>query len=158
MFASCAQTPLPARLERVAARDVPRPMDLEKTSTIVVYSAFEVGPLSATDAEFDRPRHTDYEVLSSTGSLATRVKNRVAPSNSEPARVMLEPGQYRVVAVANRFGYVDIPVTLAPATLLVIRLDGEPPPVAHNSPHAYDLVRIPNGKIAGWSMVTPATL
>lgn len=152
-FAACVQAPSSTTLEHVSPAASALASTANEAATLVVYSAFEVGPGSPNDLDADHRHHTDYEVRDAAGTTVTRVRNRATTFGEAPANVTLRPGAYQVVARSNGFGYVTVPITLTPARVFVLHLEGEPSPTGTANVGGYDLVRLPGGQVAGWSMV-----
>lgn len=151
-FAGCATGTQPGTVQRVdsPARVVEAAAE---RGTLVVYSAFEVGPPSPTEVDGDHRHHTDYEVKDAAGALVARVKNRAGAFGESPVRLPLPTGQYQVVARSNGSGYVTIPVAVAPARVTTLHLEAEVRPTGASAPAEYDLVRIASGRVVGWSTV-----
>src|SRR5689334_16291691 len=82
---------------------VPRP-----NGVLVVYSAFD------QHAHFNgapyRRYHTNYKILSEDGKLLKAVHNDVGGVTQDPRRIVLSSGKYRIVARANGYGWVTVPV------------------------------------------------
>ncbi len=97
------------------------------------------------------PGYTDYSVYSATGRLLERIHNATEP-NAQPALVTLTPGFYRVNAreqtQAGGTMNVTVPVEVAPGKCTVLHLEGDWRPSGHYG--ASEVVRLPDGRIAGW--------
>jgi len=121
--------------------------------TLVVYSAYKV------NADFNprdpyRLEYSDYEIYTAGGKLLRRVHNNSGTILQNPATVELSTGQYRVVARANGYGHVIVPVVIEPGQDTVLHLDGAgsgPAPVVNNPTN---VVRLPNGKVVGWQVTS----
>jgi hypothetical protein len=117
------------------------------TGTLVVYSAYEVNAdFNSRDPE--RPEYSDYRVYSNDGKLLQRVHNDSGTIFQDPRRVTLPVGTYRVIARANGFGYVMIPVNIGPQQTTMVRLAGN-----WNASYQFNdanAVRLPDGQIVGW--------
>jgi len=117
--------------------------------TLVVYSACEV------NADFNprdpcRPEYSDYKIYAADGKLLRRIHNDSGTMLQDPAPVKLPPGQYCVVARANGYGDVTIPVVIGPGQNTVLHLEGGgswPDPAAFNRTNA---IRLPDGQVIGW--------
>ena len=118
------------------------------TGTLAVYSAFDPTP------DFNgvpyRRRHSDYQILSPQGQLLQGVQNDNATSWEGPKRITLPAGNYRVVAHANGYGLVTVPVLIEPGRVTTVHLEGSAswPDIAEL--RRSDPVRLPDGEIAGW--------
>ena len=111
---------------------------------------------SATDpqAHFNGPPYrryyTDYKLLSEDGSILQNVRNENGASFEGPRQVPLQEGKYRVVARANGYGIVTVPVIVVANQLTVVHLEGgrswpDRAVLANSNP-----VRLPDGRIIGW--------
>jgi hypothetical protein len=115
---------------------------------LVVYSAYEV------NADFNsrdpyHPEYSDYEIYIG-GKLLRRVHNDSGTLLQDPALVELPAGQYRVVARANGYGEVTIPVFIRVRQSTVLHLEGggsRPNPAVFNPTNA---VYLPDGQVVGW--------
>jgi hypothetical protein len=114
----------------------------------MVYSAYEQG------AEFNSPYYrrqfTDYKILSADGKLLQPVHNDTGALVEAPKRVPLPVGSYRVIARANSYGEVIVPVVICANQVTTVHLEGSPAwpngrEIAKSNP-----VRLPHGEIAGW--------
>jgi len=117
--------------------------------TLVVYSAFEVNAdFNARDPY--RPEYSDYKICSADGKFLRRIHNDSGTILQDPASVKLPVGQYCVVARANGYGDVTIPVVIGAGRNTVLHLAGGgswPGPAAFNQTNA---VRLPDGQFIGW--------
>ena len=117
--------------------------------TLVVYSAYEV------NADFNsrdpyRPEYSDYRIFTSDGKLLQRVHNNSGTILQDPVPVELPAGKYRVIARANGYGYVTIPVIVDAQQSTVLHLEGGgswPDEPVFNQTNA---VRLPDGQVVGW--------
>jgi hypothetical protein len=118
------------------------------TGTLMVYSAYEQG------AEFNSPcyrrQFADYGILSAEGKLLQAVHNDRGTLAEAPKRVQLPVGTYRIVAQANSYRQVVVPVVIRASQVTTVHLEGSPawpnaPELARSNP-----VRLPDGEIAGW--------
>jgi len=119
------------------------------TGTLTVYSAFDVNA-DFNSRDPDREEYSNYRINLPDGKLLRRVQNDNGSNFGSPAEVSLAPGNYRVVARANGFGTVNIPVTVSRDHVTTVHLEG-----GHSSGPAYnanqnDPVRLPDGNIVGW--------
>jgi hypothetical protein len=119
------------------------------TGTLVVYSAFK------RNADFDtsdptHPEHSDYKILNTDGSLARNVHNVTKTVFEDAVPVSLSPGKYEVVARANGYGFLTIPVRVDAGQKTVVHLEGGgfwPDDSVFNETNA---VRLPDGQVIGW--------
>jgi hypothetical protein len=124
--------------------------------TLRVFSAFEQG------ADFNSAtycRHfTDYKVLSANGRLVQAVQNNTSAMVAAPKRVELPPGTYRVVARANGYGQITVPVIIKPGQVTTLHLEGGSAWANREALATSNPVRLPGGEIAGWRSVTADSL
>ena len=117
--------------------------------TLMVFSAYDVNAdFNSRDAH--RPVYSDYRILTADGKLQQRVHNDSGTMLQRPMGVELPPGQYRIVAAANGYGMVTVPVTIAAGQTTILHLQGGstwPNQAAFNQTNA---VRLPDGGIVGW--------
>jgi len=118
------------------------------SGTLMVFSAFRQG------ADFNGPPYrrpyTDYKILSPTGKLLQWVRNDSGALMAAPKHVELPVGTYRVVARANGYGEVTVPVVVRPNQVTTVHLEGSPSWPNHEQLAASNPVRLPDGEIAGW--------
>src|SRR5580698_1390472 len=78
---------------------------------LLVYSAYEVNAdFSSRDTR--RPEYTAYRILGADGQLQQVVNNNTDTMLQRPKQVALPAGNYRVVAEANGYGTVTVPITI----------------------------------------------
>jgi len=118
------------------------------TGTLMVFSAFE------QDADFNsqlyRRHYTDYKILSTDGKQLQWVRNDSSTLPATPKPVELPLGTYRVVARANGYGQVTVPVVIRPNQVTQVHLEGDPSWPNRSRLAASNPVRLPDGEIAGW--------
>jgi len=118
------------------------------SGTLVVYSAFD------PHADFnDLPyvRHyTDYQIVSADGSLRHMIYNTNGQSLDAPKRVELPVGTYRVMADANGYGLVTVPVVIRANQTTTVHLEGNASWSNNTALLRSNPVRLPDGEIAGW--------
>jgi len=117
--------------------------------TLVVYSACKVNAdFNARDP--NRPEYSDYEIFTTDGKLLQRIHNNSGTILQSPLPVELPPGKYHVVARANGYRYVTVPVLIEAQQNTVLHLEGSgswPNEVEFNQTNS---VRLPDGEIIGW--------
>jgi hypothetical protein len=122
------------------------------SGTLMVYSAYEQG------AEFNSPyyrrQYSDYTILSADGRLLQAVHNDSGTLTEAPKRVQLPLDTYRIVARANSYGEVVVPVVIRANQVTTVHLEGSPAwpngrELAKSNP-----VCLPDGEIAGWRAST----
>ncbi len=119
------------------------------TGTLTVYSGFKV------NADFNNPdssrrEYSNYKLYADDGKLLQLVQNDTGIALSSPAAVSLAVGTYRIVAHANGYGIVTVPVVIAAGNNTILHLEGGytwPNEAEFNQTNA---VRLPDGAIVGW--------
>ena len=136
-------------LDPVGPRSLQTPAINSQNGTLVVYSAYDAGAnFNARDPY--RPIHSDYKIFSLDGSLLRAVHNDSGTILQDAVPVELPTGKYRVVANANGYGHVTIPVVIEARQTTVLHLEGGgswPNEAEFNQTNA---VRLPDGQIVGW--------
>ena len=116
--------------------------------TLVVFSAFD------PHADFnDLPylRHyTDYKITCQDGKPVQTVHNDNRTPLEVPKRVQLPTGAYCVVARANGYGVVTVPVIIRANQVTTVHLEGSPSWQNRSQMSQSTPVRLPEGQIAGW--------
>jgi hypothetical protein len=133
---------------------LPQPTAASSTNgTLLVYSAYEVNAdFNARDP--NRPEYSDYKILTSDGKLLQRVHNNSGTILQDAVTVELSPGKYNVIARANGYGYVTVPVMIVTQQNTILHLEGGgfwPDESTFNQTNA---VRLPDGQIIGWKVAT----
>lgn len=118
------------------------------SGTLKVFSAYEQG------ANFNSPpyrrEYSDYRIFSVDGHLLQTVQNDSGTLSGAPKRVELPAGSYRVVARANGYGEVTVPVDIRAGQVTTVHLEGSPSWPNRSQLAASNPVRLPHGEIAGW--------
>lgn len=153
LVAGCVQAPLQARLDRPGTLSM-QSGEIAGQGGLVVYSAYDAVPFSASEIYAENKYHSDYEIHGEGGFLA-KVKNREPAFGVLPPRTNLAPGRYQVVAKVNGLGRVEIPVVISPGRVTTLHLEGVPAPTGQSGSVDYNLVRIPDGRVIGWCVSTP---
>jgi hypothetical protein len=117
--------------------------------TLLVYSAYVVSPdFNLRDP--DRQECSDYRILSADGHLLQRVHNNTGTIFQNPAPVALPPGKYEVIARANGYGNVTIPVMVEARKVTVLHLEGGASWSNRSVFNQSNAVRLPDDRIVGW--------
>jgi hypothetical protein len=117
---------------------------------LVVYSAFETHANFYSTSPYRRI-YTDYKVLYPNGELVQIVHNDPGGIADAPVAVTLPSGNYRVMAQANKYGMVTVPIVIAAGEITAVHLEGganswpDRPALEASNP-----VRLPDGRIVGW--------
>jgi len=123
--------------------------------TLVVFSAFD------PHADFnDLPylRHyTDYKITDENGKLVQTVHNATGASLERPKRVQLPVGAYCIVARANGYGVVTVPVVIRAGQVTTVHLEGGSSWQNRSQLSQSNPVRLRDGQIAGWRASTDST-
>jgi hypothetical protein len=116
--------------------------------TLVVFSAFD------SHADFnDLPylRHyTDYRITRQDGKLVQTVHNDSGTPSDHPRKVQLPVGTYDVVARANGYGVVTVPVIIRANQVTTVHLEGGSAWWSRSQLKQSNPVRLPDGRIVGW--------
>jgi hypothetical protein len=82
--------------------------------------------------------------------LLQKVHNNSGTILQDAVPVELPPGEYKVIALANGYGFVTVPVRIEPHQNTILHLEGGgfwPDESVFNQTNA---VRLPDGLIIGW--------
>jgi hypothetical protein len=140
---ACA-TDTPLVIQEVIGPERPLlPGEVTMDGTLVVNTP----TYAATFAQSEYPVHTDYTLLSRDQKVIQRVANRTGSFESNPVKVPLSPGEYRVQASLQRGGLVIVPVVVVAGQVTVVDLDGTALP--QNLPCDGNWVRLPDGHVVG---------
>jgi hypothetical protein len=149
LFSGCAtRSPHP-----IADTVGPVPSVVQTTAstngTLLVYSAYK------RNADFNsndprRAEHSDYRILSADGQLVRKVHNITPTAIQDAVPVELPPGNYQVVARANGYGYLTIPVLIEQQRCTVLHLEGGGFWPDESSFNETNSVRLQDGQIIGW--------
>lgn len=115
---------------------------------LAVYTAYD------PNADFnDLPylrQYTDYRILSEDGKVLQAVRNNNGSVVEDPQKVELPVGKYRVIARANGYGTVTVPVVILAGRLTTVHLEGSASWPDNAALLKSNPVRLPHGEIAGW--------
>src|SRR5580700_6949874 len=150
LLAGCATSNHSLVLQGVGPNPTAAANTTSTQGTLLVYSAYEV------NADFNtrdphRPVYSDYRILTPDGRLQQLVHNNSGTMLQRPLQVDLPAGTYHIVAQANGYGLVTVPVAIAAGQDTIVHLEGGfrwPNKSAFNQSNA---VRLPNGEIVGWN-------
>jgi hypothetical protein len=113
-------------------------------ASLIVYTATECHPDGGT---YYYP-HQGYLIYTEAGRLLESVANHVGTMDQAPAIVPLPPGNYTILAPAEGYGRIRVPVQIEPHRPTVVYLDRQWQPPAGTDPAT--LVRMPGGPAIGW--------
>ena len=117
--------------------------------TLLVYSAYEVNAdFNSRDAH--RPEYSDYRILTGDGRVQQVVHNNTETILQRPNQVALPAGNYRVVAKANGYGVLTIPITIKAGETTFVHLQGGVAWPDHPAFDQSNAVRLPDGEVVGW--------
>ena len=162
MLATCALLSGCAGFQNELVLDPVGPSPAHSTPTdstggvLVVYSAYEANA-DFSDPDSYNQEHSGYKVFSPDEKFLRFVQNDTGTSLHDPERVELPAGKYRIIAEANGYGHVTVPIIILNKQTTVIHLEGGgswPNESAFNQTNA---VRLPDGQIVGWRAVTENT-
>ena len=91
--------------------------------------------------------HTGYSILSGSGTMLTYVVNHIGTTDESPTVIRVPPGRYQIVAEANGYGRVTVPVVIRPGRTTTIHLERNWKPVPATDG---TVVRLPHGEAVGW--------
>jgi hypothetical protein len=151
--AGCATNPKSVVLDPVGPAPAATANPSEVNGTLTVYSAFQ------TSADFNqrdpyRREYSDYKILRPDGSLLQQVHNSSGSILQRPQALTLPAGVYRVVAQANSYGEVVVPVVIVGGQSTTVHLEGGfrwPNQGEFNQANA---VQLPDGEVVGWRSTT----
>ncbi len=145
LLISCASTQ-----PYVVAEPVGPPPASTHVGFLKVYSAREPYNNDGIDSY---PPHTGYTIYSADGKVFKYVQNHMGLFDAGPTVVTLPAGTYKVVAKADRYEKVTVPVMIEEGQTTSIYLeDSGMSNIAQVSES--DLVRLPDGTIVGWRAKT----
>ena len=125
----------------------PAPATSERQVTsgyLRVFSATE----THMDGDIAYNPHKGYRILSDSGKMLHYVNNHIGTMDESPSIVTIPAGHYQIVADAEGYGRVTVPVEIRGGKTTVIHLERnwKPTPGATGN-----LVRLPGGEAVGWS-------
>lgn len=107
---------------------------------------------SATEAHVDGDisyyPHKGYCILSDSGKMLHYVNNHIGTMDEAPSLVTVPAGHYQVIADAEGYGRVTVPVEIRGGRTTVLHLERDWKPAPGT---AGDMVRLPGGGAVGWS-------
>jgi hypothetical protein len=116
--------------------------------TLVVFSAFDPHG-DFNDLPYLR-HYTDYKIVSEDGTVQQTIHNNDGLSLGGPRSLELPVGTYRVVAHANGYGLVTVPVVIRTNQTTTVHLEGNASWSNNTALVRSNPVRLPDGDIAGW--------
>ena len=119
------------------------------TGSLVVYSAFETGAAFNSRNESGQS-YSDYKIFTSEGRLLQQVHNDSGTMELSPVAVRLTPGKYTVVAQANGYASVTVPVIIAAHQSTILHLEGGGVWSGESAFNQTNSVRLPDGMVVGW--------
>jgi hypothetical protein len=145
----CASTPHGLVLDPVGP-PLARPVAASPQGTLVVFSAYTAHGPGPNEPDY-RQHHSSYQIFSASGQLLQTVPNDdAAPMGEDPTEVKLPAGTYRVVARANGYGVVTVPVVIADDQVTTVHLEGGASWPDQTAFTPGNTVRLPDGQVAGW--------
>lgn len=138
-FAIATVGPVPKESQQVGTGD----------GVLVVYSAYKRNA-DFNSSDPNRPEHSDYKILNADGSLFRRVHNVTKTVFEDAVPIALAPGKYEVVARANEYGYLEIPVRIEAEQTTILHLEGGDFWSNVSEFNETNSVRLPDGQIIGW--------
>lgn len=123
--------------------------------SLIVFSSFD--PHGAPGG-MDRQAHTSYEILTVDGKLLQKVHNDPGNLVGGPTVVHLATGSYHVLARANGYGLVTVPVVIRGGKETIIHLEGGGAWPNREEMIRANAVRLPDGRVAGWRSIQENTI
>jgi len=148
LLSGCASAQHGLTLNPVGPPSV-QPTAANDTGTLVVFSAYDVTAAGVGDYEHRR-HYSDYKIFSPDGKLLQTVHNDSNTVLREATRVKLPAGTYRVVAKANGYGMVTVPVVIEKNEVTTVHLEGGGSWPNESAFTQANAVRLPDGQIVGW--------
>jgi len=115
---------------------------------LTVYSAYDAGA-HFYDRTYDGKEYSDYSIFDKNGKLLRKVHNSTDTAIEAPATVTLPPGQYKVIARANGYGDVTVPITIGKSQQTVLHLEGGETASELAGADPNNEVRLPDGQVVG---------
>jgi len=148
-FSSCA-SPRPDLVLEPVGPPPPAVTPSADQGALLVYSAFETG-VPGTQLPEGIRLHTAYELRSGNGALLRIVPNQTGYQGEDPLRLSLPAGNYLILARANGYGIVRVPVVIAAGQVTTVHLEGGAPRSKPGASDSVDnAVRLPDGTTVGW--------
>jgi hypothetical protein len=117
--------------------------------TLVVYSGYRVNAdFNARDAH--RSEFSDYSIYTMDGQLLKRVHNNDGTILQQVVPVSLPAGRYSVIARANGYGLVSVPVVIKSQQSTVICLESGVKWPGDSAISQTNAVCLPDGQVVGW--------
>jgi len=117
--------------------------------SLVVYSAYKRNA-DFNSRDNNRPEYSDYKIMAADGHLLRKVHNNSGTVFQDVVSVNLPPGQYSVVARANGYGYLTVPVIIDANHSTVLHLEGGDKWGDDSLFNQTNSVRLPDGQIVGY--------
>ncbi len=118
------------------------------TGKLIVFSAYDVHA-HFSESPYQR-FYSDYKILSDKGQPQQVVHNNLGVVSGGPKTIELPNGRYRVLARANGYGWLTVPVLIEANKLTTIHLEGGNSWRPFERPSTNNAVRLPDGRVAGW--------
>ena len=149
MLSGCATNKGDSKFDTIGPVPSDSPVTGSGNGTLIVYSGFK------RNADFNirdsnRPEHSDYQILSADGTFLRRVHNVTKTIFEDAVPVALAPGKYEIVARANGYGTLTIPVRVEAQQTTVVHLEGGYTWSDTSLFNETNMVRLPDGTIIGW--------
>lgn len=151
LLAGCAAQRHPLVLAPVGPA-IPAHASDSHTGSLKVYSAYDAAA-HFYSRTFDGEQYSDYRIVYPDGQLVQRVHNNTDTMIEEPATVSLPPGKYNVVARANGYGKVTVPVVIEEHRETVVHLEGGDSWNSTDRPNKQVAVCLPDGSPVGYRAV-----
>jgi len=116
---------------------------------LTVYSAYDANA-HFYSRKYDGREFSDYSIFDANGRFLRKIHNSTDSIIEAPATVSLPPGQYKVIARANGYGDVTVPVIIERDQQTVLHLEGGETAPELAGADSSNKVRLPDGSIVGF--------
>lgn len=116
--------------------------------TLIIFSAFD--SYAHFNDNLYKRLYSDYKIFSDDGALLHVIDNNISGVSGGPKPIKLRQGRYRVMARANGYGWTTFPVLIRANAVTTVHLEGGFASWPSDG-LATNAVRLPDGRIAGWS-------
>jgi hypothetical protein len=132
-------------LEAVGPSTWSKPLSDESGTLIVVSALVAQDPIDPS-----MKWRSEYQIYLADGEFLGKVPNRDRNDVRLPTPTQLPAGEYRIRARAENYGFVTLPVIIAPGRVTVVDLTDEVSWPDRTALLKTNPVRLPGGEIVGW--------
>lgn len=149
MLSGCATNKGDLKFDTVGPVPSESPVTGTGDGTLMVYSGYKRNA-DFNSSDPSRPEHSDYTILDADGTFLRRVHNISKTIFEDAVPVALAPGKYEVVARANGYGMLTVPVRIEARQTTIVHLEGGYTWSNTSLFNETNTVRLPDGTIIGW--------